>query len=381
MNWKSFMVLLVLMSGSSFAFLTVPAQSHMPLFFDNFESYNATAICRSPADNCDPPPHFNPAMNAFPEYWIPASSGTCTKRTDLGGCVMWDGNHNMGPNSVWAVVTEQNASPNGNKSVKLGASDYAYDKTSMAFHLSPDLFPLNGPGLLTMGFKIWFGDGINADNNNLVIQMPGTKMRYLGRGAGTGSPGLWQYQSSPQATLAFADLGHYQLTTGTWHTISETLDLESDTYQSLTIDGQGPFSNLSGLRAYVHLATSDVKTYYDFAIFIVPNSDRQSITVAGLDGLYAYVDDVEVDTTAATTSPYSTLTSSTTPSTSSSSISSAATTSPYSTLTSSPTTQVLNTQQLPGIPGFSWGSILLGIITGLAVLVLVRRRRAGHGKQ
>jgi hypothetical protein len=37
-----------------------------------------------------------------------------------------------------------------------------------------------------------------------------------------------------------------------------------------------------------------------------------------------------------------------------------------------------NTLQVPGIPGFPWESILAGILFGITVIALVRRRRISN---
>ncbi len=268
------------------------------VFSDDFESYASTATCNSVNDNCFAPPHIGNKMN-LPSYWVPASSDTCVTR---GGCTKWDGNGHMGPNSVFAVVTEQAAS--GSKSIKLGASDWYADKTSMAVWLSLNNFPSGQ--LVSLSFKVWLSLGIDnpachcnkygsGPNNALTIQTPVGKIRYFGQIGSTS--GLWEVQNSPISTGGlFANIGSYHLTTQTWHTITLTFDWTNSHWDSLVIDGQQPFANVNGYPTYDSPEKLNVN-YDDFAIFIVPYADYQSITSAstyGFQPYYAYVDDFEV---------------------------------------------------------------------------------------
>jgi hypothetical protein len=49
-----------------------------------------------------------------------------------------------------------------------------------------------------------------------------------------------------------------------------------------------------------------------------------------------------------------------------------------STSTAVSTSFSVNTLQVPGIPGFPWESILAGILFGITVIALVRRRRTSN---
>ena len=271
------------------------------VFSDNFGSYQATATCNSVNDGCDAPPHVGDKVN-LPAYWVPASSNTCTTR---GGCTQWDGNAHMGPNSVFAVVDGEISAPPGSSSpnvMKLGASDWYADKTSMAVWLSLSDFP---PGqLVSFTFSVWLSTGIDnapchcnpygsGPNNALTIQLPIGKMRYEGQVEN--DSGLWEIQGAPSTTGgAFTDLCCYHLTTQTWHTLTFTFDWTNNVWNAFVVDGQQPFASVHGYPTFDSTAQMG---YYDFAVFIDPFADYQSITSApshGFQPFYAYVDDVQV---------------------------------------------------------------------------------------
>jgi len=312
------------------------------LFTDGFDSYASTATCNNVNDSCDAPPHIGNAT-VLPSYWVPASSGTCETR---GGCTTWDDNIFMGPNSVFAVVREEAVSaPN---SLKLGASDYYADKTSAAVWLSPSLFP-SGRGV-SFTFQVWLSNGTDnppchcnpfgqGPNNAFVIQAPIGKIRYEGQGIfpnGTNVVGGWEIQNDTAGDLTA--IGVYHLTTEKWHKITVSFDWTSDRWNSLVIDGKQPFPIVKGYPTFEPLVSTG--GYVDFALFIDPFADNQSIASApsyGFQPFYAYLDNVNVSVESATMTTTSVTTSTTETGSTTSTSSMGTTTSTHATFTATTT--------------------------------------------
>ena len=197
----------------------------------------------------------------------------------------------MGPNSIAAIVTEQAQS--GTKSLKLGASDWAYDKTAANELVSKSSFPANSQARFLS--HIWISDAANYNSNFVEFFVGGEELRYQSN--------KWLYESSV-TPFVFSLLGSYPLTADSWHTVNATVDLSSNTWVSLAIDGTTPF-NVKGLPAPA-LARNTGGYQFDFGVF--PAKTNQSIYACNKKsslctgrqstptvGFYAYLDNVEID--------------------------------------------------------------------------------------
>ncbi len=278
------------------------------IFKDDFETYAASSV--PVAGECINSNYLgggNSGLTAAtmtgcnaPLGWVISSSGACTGATypqsgsppTGGDCVLWGGNGQMGPNSIAAVVTEQAQS--GTKSLKVGASDWAFDKTSPEQDLAQSSLLTVPNAQARLVAHVWLSDAINNNNNVLQFWLSSAPLRYSG--------GTWFYL--PAGGTSFTSLGPYSLKTDSWHTINATVDLSKSTWVSLVIDGVSPFS-INGLSA----PTTTTRTgTYNFAMGLIPGKTNQSIfscvrapSLCGETsssptlGLYAYLDNFEID--------------------------------------------------------------------------------------
>ncbi len=283
---------------SSLNFFLPQVYGSNTLFSDGFESYAVGANnsranpCISPPDDsatCEAPPHFNNGPVGLPEYWQLAASGTCATR---GGCVTWGNYKQAGPNSIFSVVTERARS--GTKSLKLGASDYAFDKSQASVWLDPTA--LAASGNLNYSQYVMFSNGINTANssNHFQIWMAGLIIRYVG------STGEWGVlQTLPGGGTQFNFLITHPLTTHAWHRIDVNVDLATKTFSSLVIDGVTQSPSIQGLGAGSwHTVINNQKTVVGIMSWINPGLDNQSIHSLGqIKGYYAYIDDVAISQT------------------------------------------------------------------------------------
>ncbi len=291
-----FLFLVLLFASSSLIAGEAKGFGRITLFADDFESYSvgSAKVCLGPPDstsNCLSPPHKNTGLGQFPEYWQLASSGTCANNPATGqppgrgGCVTWGIFEQAGPNSIFAVVTEKAHS--GTKSLKLGASDYAFDKSQASIWLDPNQIPASGT--LTYEHAVWFSNGINTNYNHYQMDVGGLIIRYVG------STGKWGVMQNGK----FNFLIKHPLSTQAWHVIDINIDLATKTFSSLVIDGvtQTPSIRGMGVGSW-HTVINNQKTVIGIMSWINPALDNQSIHSLGqANGYYAYVDDVLVTIT------------------------------------------------------------------------------------
>jgi hypothetical protein len=282
--------------------LSAGTSSSTTIFSDNFESYDVGAAgtasnpCLGPpqgASNCLAPPKIGRYDTANTlGYWQPASSGTCRTR---GSCVTWQGQYQMSPHSVYAIVSEQALS--GVKSMKLGAGDWAFDKTQMGLYMPTSQLPSSG--IVYWTTHIWASQGLlNTGKNIIDWLLPLGQIRVIGGVA-------WQISVTDPVT--FGNLGSYQLTPKVWHTVTIGMDIPNNKWSALIIDGAQPFSSVNGAQGHNRDLTGSLG-YRFFTIFMEGGSDYQSINSLGqTNGFYIYVDDVTLTT--GTTPPTTTSTS------------------------------------------------------------------------
>ena len=364
--------LLVTLLVAAFLLSSVPARAAVVidqgnvLFSDDFEGYSLSSLPSSgacvnsvytgggdtfatgvPMTGCVSPPHNNAGLKMFPAYWGPASSGACTGgNTSVtmcqykgaqcdGGCVCWDGNCQMGPNSFFAMVSETPCSSSGDggtKCLKLGSSDWEYDKTEAAVDVNFSSIPVGSRISWTM--KIWFSNSIQT--NDITWWIFGSQLRYRPAAGG------WAYAANRQNSN-FILLGSYPIDPLSWHTVSIGVDPNSRTWDYLSIDGSQPFTSFSGTSdpgIGSNLGPTGVN-YTNFGIAAIPLSNNQSVFDLGsANGWYMYLDDAQVaaytgNPTTTTTTFITTSSSSSTTSTSSSTTSSPSQTASSSTTSSS----------------------------------------------
>ncbi len=270
------------------------------LFSDDFESYSVGAMnsasnpCVAPPDGtptCQSPPHINTGYSQFPEYWIAASGDTCESH---GGCVTWQNNNNMGPNSVFSVVTEQVTS--GVKSLKLGASDQAVDKTDAAIHYDGTAIPTSG--LLVWQANVWLSEGTKSLGNN--FEFGGAFGRVLYKKYYGDS---WFYAQTFFPKLVLQPLSdHFAVTTSQWHTWALAVNLFTQTYGGFYVDGVNALPSLQGIplaNTSPQVGGVNKASYYSFAMWVTPAAlNGQSISSLGsTNGFYAYIDDVSLSAT------------------------------------------------------------------------------------
>jgi len=248
----------------------------------------------------------------------------------------------MSPNSIFAVVTEEAYS--GHKSMKLGAGDWAYDKTEMSLDYPDKLLPTSGAIYWTT--HIWISQGIENSHGNVIDWLlPLGQIRVH---AGTG----WEISIALQGpTLAFGSLGNYSLTPQVWHSVTIGMDIPNNRWAGMWIDGSQPFISADGAQGYDYDPTGSLG-YRVFSIFVVPGIDYQSINALGqTDGFYIYVDDV-----ALTTAQYSENVTSTATTTSINTMRTS------STVLGSSTTQPVPESIAPGFETVFLASILLIVL-------------------
>ncbi len=297
--------------------LLLEVRADSTLFSDDFETYAVGASnsaydpCLGPPDNsptCVATPYINSSPIApLPQYWQLASSGTCAQNPatglppGLGGCVTWGDFTRAGPNSIFSVVRER--AYTGSQSLKLGASDYAFDKSEALVWLDPNAFAATGT--LNFTHAAWFSNGINNDENHYQFDVGGLIMRYVGSYCRFG------VQNVATRTFNWA-ITNLCLTTQTWHVFTILVDLASKTLDDVIIDGISYASNVQGQGAGSwHTLVVSQKTAVAIGTWINPGISGQSINGLGqTSGFYAYIDSYGISQSASTFSGTSTKTSS-----------------------------------------------------------------------
>jgi len=295
------------------------------VFSDDFESYS-TGLMNSPdypcialpdgSSTCQSPPHFNNGVGNYPDYWRVASNGNeCLGQGGSLPCYTWSDNPLMGADSVFSVVKEQSHS--GKQSLKLGVSDYAYDKTEAAVWLCPQgvvtcknsTSAIPSGSTVSYSFYLWMGNGVNLVKNDfLLIFISGAELRY-----NFNEPGVWGYQpggscdNPPQKTT----LGTSVMTSGTWHSLNVTVNLGTGKYVTFMVDGREIFPQIDGQPSGASICNANGgsnKPAYIFGLWLGLGAQgctaapcithmlgqNQSIAYKGLDAWYAYLNDFQI---------------------------------------------------------------------------------------
>ena len=170
--------------------------------------------------------------------------------------------------------------------MKLGAGDWAFDKTQMGLYTPTSQLPSSG--IVYWTTHIWASQGLlNTGKNIIDWLLPLGQIRVIGGVA-------WQISVTDPVT--FGNLGSYQLTPKVWHTVTIGMDIPNNKWSALIIDGVQPFSSVNGAQGHNRDLTGSLG-YRFFTIFMEGGSDYQSINSLGqTNGFYIYVDDITLTT-------------------------------------------------------------------------------------
>ncbi len=250
---------------------------------------------------CTPPP-LTGKSGVTTYAWGAESNHICTTR---GGCVKTNNNAKMGPNSIFAVVTEQ--AHTGNKSLKLGASDWKLDEVQAFMRLPMSSYPANNTvgQSITFTFSILMSTGVEnlkANRFNFGLSSGnGETFLYTGHGGGClGNNYCWLYWPTPQTKKAVPMCGsgasNFRLIPQTWHTIVVTVNLGTQVvYGNFTIDGVTPPSLICILGQPAFIEPQPNRNFYINNFYVQYLSDNQSEYYLGAtNGWYVYLDDVSV---------------------------------------------------------------------------------------
>jgi rhamnogalacturonyl hydrolase YesR len=290
------------------------------IFSDNFESYPVGAAnpCMGPpqsASNCLGPPDLNIGSTTLPQYYRVASGNACLLQTPTD-CVTWVDNPDMDPNSIVAVVRNEQYT-SCCQSLKIGIGDLghpAVTKTTAVVLVPSSLIPSGA--IVTWKFSLWLSHGVDI-GNFLILDFGGVRFQY-NHGGVLGSWSITDGNGNPVLALS----SDY-LTTQAWHTIQFTFNTATNTFYSagaVLIDGTDAFPTIDGQPIPSGSASFGGGSTL-FGIWLMPIVNNDSLKTAGpTNGYYAYVDDWNIMLGAGSGTTSTPTTSATSGSTSSTSV-------------------------------------------------------------
>lgn len=196
----------------------------------------------------------------------------------------------MGPDTIWAVTTERAYS--GTKSLELGMNDIAVDKTEAHMYLPQSQTPMNGTLHWTQ--DVWFSQGFGTRGNTYTLIMYGGTLTYKQ------AYGYWFYAapSSGKVNLVPDEKDQNVIPLQQWVQLDMIMDMTSQTYQGVCVDGVQVLPNLVGqpfASYYARFKNSGIPSIgeaFPFGMWLSGTNNDQSRAKLGDDGEFTFIDDV-----------------------------------------------------------------------------------------